>query len=54
MGYSVSTVNVLVDKLLDFDGHDGHECFGLNPFGEVVNNHYSVLNATSSLRKLTD
>ena len=35
-------------------GHDERECFYFNPFSEVVDNHYYVLDATSSFRKLTN
>ena len=54
MLYSVSENNVLVDKLLDLRGRDGRESFSFNPFGEIVDSHYSILNATSAFGKLTD
>ena len=54
MWYSVSADNILVDKLPDLGGRDGREDFSLNPFSEVVDSHYSVLNVTSTFGKLTD
>ena len=51
---SVSADNILVNKLLDLSEHDGREHFSFNPFGEVVDSHYNVLNATSAFGKLTD
>ena len=54
MQYSISADNILVDKLLNLSGRDGCECFSFNPFGEIVDNHYSVLNTTSAFGKLTD
>ena len=54
MGHSVSVVNVLVDKLLDFGRRDKRECFDFNQFGKVVDNHYSVLKTTSFFGELTD
>ena len=54
MGYPVLADNDLVDKLIDFSRCDECECFSFNPFGEVVDSHYNVLNATSSFGKLTD
>ena len=41
-------------NLLDLGGRDERECLSFNPFGEVVDSHCSVLNATSSFGKLTD
>ena len=54
MRYSVSAYNVLVDKLLDLSGRDRREHFNFHSFGEVVDSHYSVLNATSAFGKLID
>ena len=54
MWYSISANNILVDKLLDLKGHDRRDCFSFNSFGEVIDKHYSILNATSVVRKLPD
>ena len=54
MWYSVLTDNILVHKLLALSKRDGSECFSFNSFGEVVDSHYSILNATFAFGKVVD
>ena len=54
IGHPVSADNVFVHELLNLGRRDGHECFGFNPFDEVVDSHYSILNTTSPFEKLAN
>ena len=54
MGHLVSTNDVLIHEFLNLGRRDGCECFNFNPFGEVVNSYYNVLNATSPIGKFAN
>ena len=47
VGDSILADDVLVDKLVDLCGRDGHKRFCFNPFSEVVYSHYHLLYTTS-------
>ena len=46
--------DVFVYEVLYLGRRDGRECFSFNPFGEVVDSHYSVLNMTSPFGELAN
>ena len=54
MQHSVLADDALINELLNLSRLNRCECFGFDPFGEIVDSYYSVLNATSSLRELAN